>query len=433
MEQLYLGVGRSVITPKIGAALCGYTPDHFSKSVNDDLTVTAFFFKQKDETALMISATLCEINTGLCDTLRKGLAEELEIPVENVLLCATHTHSGPNLMGQYGWGDIDREYCDTVFVPRLKEAVKEAVSSQKPVSMGVGVGESLVGINRRELTRGGIATLGQNPWGAFDPKMTVISFVDENERCVANMIHYGAHCTGAGQNVEITRDWAGVMIDRLDAVSGGVTAFFNGPEGDVGPRLTNGKTVGNLQLALELGEVAAQDAVRIYRSIKEYNSPALALLCADTAVPLAPRIPLEVALAEYEKYKNYSINQLGAQKEHYRTIIESYEKGERDLPFRYFPQTLVRLGEVLFASFPYELFSEIGLRIAKEVKDARVLSLSNANGADGYFITEDQICRGGYEVDMFLSGNCQGYLHSADTCLVGEVLKNIDQLIKERD
>ena len=43
------------------------------------------------------------------------------------------------------------------------------------------------------------------------------------------------------------------MIDRLEAATGTLTAFINGAEGDVGPRLTNGKTVGNISLVEEHG------------------------------------------------------------------------------------------------------------------------------------------------------------------------------------
>ena len=431
MDKLLLGVGRAIITPKIGTALYGYEPDHFSRSLNDDLTATAFFFKQGENTALMISATVCEINTELCNEIRSLLALEFNIPTESILICATHTHSGPNTMGQYGWGDVDREYCDNIFIPRLREAVREAVFAPRSVKIGVGVGESLVGVNRREINKEGKAILGQNPWGAFDPQMTVIKFVDEDMRCVANIIHYGGHCTGSGSNYEITRDWAGVMIDRLEAVSGGVTAFFNGPEGDIGPRLSNGQTVGDLSLALELGEIAARDAIAIYSSITECREQTLSLSCRDTAVPLSPRISLEEARTEYEKYRKYTVNSLAARGDHYRQVIESYEKGEEEQPYRRFPQTIIRLGEVLLVGFPYELFSEIGLRVAKEIKSVRVLSLALANGSDGYFVTEDQICRGGYEVDMFLYGRPQGYSASADTYLVGETVKNIDKLIQE--
>jgi len=92
--------------------------------------------------------------------------------------------------------------------------------------------------------------------------MTVISFADEEGKVVANIVHYGMHGTCAGRNYEISRDWAGVMVDDVERVSGAITAFFNGAEGDVGPRLTNGLTTGNgdITYAERHGALAAHDA-----------------------------------------------------------------------------------------------------------------------------------------------------------------------------
>ena len=100
-NDLFLGVGRAVITPKVGACLAGYRPDIVSTSVNDDLTATAFYFKQNETEALLVSLTLCEISTSLVDELLKGIEESFGIKKENCILHAIHTHSGPNLMEMY--------------------------------------------------------------------------------------------------------------------------------------------------------------------------------------------------------------------------------------------------------------------------------------------------------------------------------------------
>ncbi|MBR6794772.1 MAG: hypothetical protein IKM52_01530 [Clostridia bacterium] len=39
---------------------------------------------------------------------------------------------------------------------------------------------------------------GQNPWGVFNPCMTVISFRTEEGKPYANLVHYGVHLTAAG-------------------------------------------------------------------------------------------------------------------------------------------------------------------------------------------------------------------------------------------
>ena len=137
MEKLCLGVGREIITPPVGSNLYGYSPDIISKSINDDLQATAFFFAQGEKRALMISITVCEIQTKLCNDIRKLLEEKTGIPSENIMLCATHTHSGPNVAGSVGWGEIDKEYCDLIFVPEIVNATLKAVETAHIVSSNI--------------------------------------------------------------------------------------------------------------------------------------------------------------------------------------------------------------------------------------------------------------------------------------------------------
>lgn len=433
MEKLYLGVSRKLITPAVGGQLYGYRPDVFSKTVEDDLTVTAFYFRQGDTQALMLSATVCLIQTELTQRILSLIEQEFAIPRESCVISATHTHSGPNTAGQSGWGDIDKKYCEEIFVPAILEAVKKAVNNIQPVKMGTASANSFVGINRREITEENKVKFGQNTWGSFNPKMTVISFSDEHGNAVANMIHYGAHGTAAGTNHEITRDWSGIMVDALENQSGAITAFFNGPEGDVGPRLSNKKTVGDLNYVRELGAVAARDAIRIFDDIFSYTDIKLSVSHKKLTIPLKKRMERENAKAMLDEYKDHTVNIRGMIKVYLENVICSYEKGFVDKESLELEQTVIALGDIVFASFPYELFSEIGMRIDKAFKTKSVLSLSNANGSEGYFITQDAICRGGYEVDMFLYGHIQPYCDDADFHLMKETIEHIKNIEQKRE
>ncbi len=427
--SLHLGVGQTIITPEIGGHLYGYNNDTYSDSVHDDLTATVFYLQEENKKALLVSVTVCIIHTSLTDRIRKLLAEETGVPAENCIISATHTHSGPCTTGSAGWGDIDTAYCEGIFIPQILEAAKEAMKAPAPVKMGVAVGKSYVGINRRQLYTDNVIRLGQNPWGPFCPDMTVISFRDAEDKTVANMIHYGAHCTASGRNSEITRDWAGVMIDRLAERTGGVTAFFNGFEGDVGPRLTNGDTCGNIHYAMELGGVAAQDAVRIYNEIRTYADASLTCLETNVRLPLQKRLTPEEAKAEiayHSQITNRTVSILRTNQ--CERILASYEAGEKDAEYKDIPQNLIKIGDVAFVGFPYEAFSEIGMRIRQASKIPHVLPLSNANGDECYFVTEDAIPRGGYEVAMFLYKHIQPFTPNADWHLVTETLKNLEEL-----
>lgn len=427
-KPLMVGVSKVDITPEVGCHLFGYRPDVFSESVNDNLTATTFFFRQGEKTALMITACLCLIDTTIVDKLRSMIESEHGIRREDILICATHTHSGPSMNNMPGWGVIDKQYCEGIFEPAVMRSVKDAIDDCKHVTVGVGYGDSLVGINRRQLNPDNSVGLGQCPWAPYNPQMTVISFKDDDGRICGNIIHYGCHGTCAGLNVEISRDWSGVMTDALEEESGAITAFFNGPEGDVGPRLSNGQTVAELSYIYEVGGVGARDAVRIFRGIEDYKDVTLATTHDTLRIPYDKRISYEDAIEGCKSHPLDSINFDKQMAVYFNKVKESYEADFCEREYDETEQTIIRIGDVAFAGFPYELFSEIGMRINGAVKDMTVLSLSNANGSKGYFPTQDQLCRGGYEVTMFKYNGVQTPVDDADYHLMKETLRNIEGL-----
>ncbi|MBQ7321376.1 MAG: neutral/alkaline non-lysosomal ceramidase N-terminal domain-containing protein [Clostridia bacterium] len=415
-HPLTLGVGRRVITPPVGSNLYGYRPDVISESVHDDLTATAFCFRQQDLSVLLISLTVCSIGDPLCGELRDRIAAACDIPRENCIIHAIHTHSGPILNPTVGWGVPDPAYLEGILIPGTVEAARAACESAVPVTMKISQGESLVGINRRELRADNTVALGQNPWGPFDPRMTVITFAGEDDKPVAHLIHYGCHGTAAGRNREISRDWAGVMIDAVERIFGGTAAFFNGPEGDVGPRLANGLTVGRMHVddAVEHGGIAARDAARICRERGSYVTPTLGLSTETLQIPLQPRLPREEAEARMAEFEGQTVNIKAKKYDYYKQVAASYDTDYTEAASVPVEQTVLRLGDLAIVTCPFELFSEIGMRIAQGSPFPYTLTLSNTNDSRGYFITEDAICRGGYEVGMFLTTGVQPYVTDAD-------------------
>lgn len=429
MSKLRLGVSRLVITPEVGGRLFGYSPEVRSESVNDELTVTAFYFIQGETKALMISATVAAIHNDLDFEIRNIIEKKFGIPKDVCMLSATHTHSGPCTHAMAGWGEIDRKYCDKIFIPKILESVENAISDSREVTMGIAWGESYAAVNRRRTEYANFVGLAQNPWGCMDPRMTVISFKDSEKKPYANIIHYAGHGTCAGVNHEITRDWSGIMIDRLEAESGCITAFFNGPEGDIGPRLSKGGTVGNINYVNENGNIAGCDAVRIYNTLFDFHDVDLSVSSKDIAIPLKPRIPIEEAKAMYEKYKGEDDNSLGMMCNFAKNVIESYESDYQEQDAYSFRQSVIKIGNIIFVSFPYEPFAEIGLRIDKEFKGSgRVLSLSCTNGMEAYFITQEATVRESYERDVFWYSKIQSYVDDGDWYMVTKTVEHIKEM-----
>lgn len=434
MEQFQVGFSRHSITPAVGARLYGYPGARASKVLHDDLFVNALALAAKGETALLISVDLCVLEQATNDDLRKKIAQEVGIPAEKIILAMIHTHSGPSTAGSStadnGWGSMDMDYVEKILFPQTISAAKEAVKNLTPAHMGIGETSSLAGINRREMTADGKVILGQNPDGPFDDKMRVLSFARLTGEPIVSLIHYGCHPTAAGQAPEISRDWPGYMVDRLEKETGAPAVFVNGAEGDIGPRLSNGMTTGDMELMKEVGIVAGEDAVRAYKNIHSYCEPEFKVKSDMLVLPYRklptveetkaaiealgdPAKLIEVDILIYERYKN---------------ILSHYEQ---NLPMEThwkFRQTYISLGPVVFVPYPMEMFCQISLNQQARSPFTYTLCLSNANGSIGYLPTEDQIPLGGYEIDSFQSYNVFILEEKAEVQIVEENAKLLNKL-----
>ena len=424
---LHLGVAQRPITPPIGGYLYGYPNPSRSTEVHDDLTVTALYLCDRDTKALLLSFTVCSLSTALCDRIATILEEKTGVPRTAILLHATHTHSGPSTTDSVGWGTTDNDYIESILIPAALAAAQEALTSPKPARMAVGTGECLLGINRRQIINGR-SGLGQRPGGIQDTTMTVIGFFSPMGKPLATAVHYAAHCTASGKNSEITRDWAGVMIDALAEESGAPVLFLQGPEGDIGPRMPSGKTIGEASVedAVALGEIAACDALEIYEQLGHPEDVPLTVSHTILSLPLVARPSKAEAEAILSRLKDTGAGVEAKTADYYRRVLASYEEGYREADALPTPQTVLRLGDVALVSFPYELFCEIGLRVKAKSPFSHTLSLALTNGARAYFATEREIPYGGYEVDMFLLGELQRFESGIDRTYAELTLGHLD-------
>ena len=423
------GAAREDTTPALGTLLYGYRPDIACKSVHDPLHITALAVSRNGTAALLLTAEIGDIQTELCGQLREAIATHCNVDKRNVLVSSTHTHTAPNLSGTVGWGDIDTDYYENIFLPAALRASAAALASMRPAEIAIGVTESKVGINRRCQHENGEIGLGQNPHACYDPYMTVISIrASEDKKGILNLIHYGCHGTSAGLAEAVSRDWSGIMIDRLEHETQTLTAFWNGAIGDVGPRLTNGETTGNLSYTEELGGVAATDALRAYKARGGYHAGTLEIFHDTVRLPYEKMPSLDEVNKRLEGFKNPEqlINIDRLEYEHYKESKAFLEKGDGEIPEAFeFGQTIVSLGDVVFVPFPFEMFSEISMRLREYSPYPYTLSLSCTNGYNVYLPSEDQLCRGGYEVGCFMYGNLFPLASNTDQNIISENLRII--------
>lgn len=432
MQQLKVGVGRRIITPPLGTMLQGYTPARPALSVHDDVHVTAFAFETAGERALLFSVEMCNIRVNTIQRIKDKLDRKTGVSAGNMIIACTHTHSSA-----HATYDIEKphNFIVDILIPRACEAAQEALAAMEPAQMGVGTTYSDVAVNRRQIKEDtGKAILGQNPYGSWDPTMTVVSFRKLDGTPIGNLIHYGCHNTASGKNGEVTRDWAGVMVDRLEEQSGGVTAFINGCAGDCGPRLPNGKTTGNLQMALELGGKAGIDAVRAYNAIEVWEQAPLQVLSTQIGLPLQEVGSVEDVMKEAAALGDPATLK-GTMLSSYNHLLERAEylrQGNIPPAEKKIDHTFIALGPLVIQAIPFEPFSVLTLRIKEGSPYRHTLCVGYANGSLSYFPSMDQLARGGYEVRMFKTINLIPFRDDSEQHYVTASLQHIRSMYENQ-
>ncbi len=427
MTALKAGVGRADITPPLGTFLMGYAPMRPAENILDRLTVTALAMEAGDTRSIILSITTTVIDYEITDLIRSAVSRATGYDPLDINVCSWQVHSAPCTQTCWGWGEPDRPFCEGILAPGCAKAACEALADLGEVEIGVGTTQSDVGCNRRQVLEDGRVGLGQNPWGPYDPTMTAIRFVRDG-RPYANILHYGAHPTAIGKTPDITRDWPGIMVDRVESVIGGMTLFLNGAVGDVGPRPGEGTTTSNVEGMREVGYRAAADAIRACRGVKHFKPTELAVVKEDIAVPYRPlpsRETAEAAFAEAAKHRGPGLGE--AAYVHWQKVLEEYDRGSiRTCGTHH--QTITRIGCAALVPFPGEPFAEIVLRLRAYSPFQHTLSLATSNGSIGYIATRDSLHRGGYEVEVAKAFSPYLLAENIDDVLITENLRLLRKL-----
>ena len=441
--RLRVGVARRDITPPLGTPLMGYArPERTALTVRDPLYATALAFERGGVAAALVSLDIAIIADDLVALIRSEVQKRTKgaIPGDHVNVCATQTHSGPNVQDCWGWCDRNQPFLDRM-IPAAIDAIVEAYEKRGPALVGVGMVSSDVGVNRREVREDHSIALGNNPWGAYDPAMIVARFEDParlakgEPATIATLINYGAHPTVFdGATRAISRDWPGVMIDRVEHFSKAPALFINGAVGDIAPRTNLCHAIGDGEAALqEVGTRAAMDAMRAWRDIREYRDVPLHVEVGDFTMTFRPLADLKTAKQKAREFapkrEEYGYHRCEAL--HWQSVVDMHalqnkiraavkksgKKAAKDFTLpgvnrnvkpvvneqgdvigKNFRQNVTVLGHIAIISFPGEPFGETILRIRQKCPFAYMMPASTSNGCDGYFPSRESLHRGGYEV-----------------------------------
>ena len=391
---LRAGCARFDITPDWPLPLAGFASrTGLSEGIASPLHVRAVFLESHTggsvSRAVIVSADILWWAPEYVAKYQTGISVMFHVPAENIILAATHNHSGPQTSRRFApsLGLPDPRFTKLLTMAALR-AIHSAKAAREPVTIRRYRGSHHLGVHRRAWIDGEFQ-LAPNPDGPSDPDLSVIAFERADGSPHSFLVHYACHPVISSANL-ISGEFPGATICALEERTGAVSLFLQGCSGDINPagRHWSQFASGGEDEITRYGLALADRVLEMRASHGEHLAP----------VPIRSEtrdIPLAFASTPSDAEIISASMQPGIDGEWGKALLEdsSLRQPSATLAMR----RLDIADQLSLLTTNAEVVVEYGL-FAKALSGG-VLPVTCCNGMIGYVPTAAQIAEGGYEPD----------------------------------
>lgn len=404
MKQVQAGVARAIVTPPLGTYLIGYADRGGGcQSVHDDLTATALALDDGTRSLVIIALDMLVLNEHVVARVRAGVTERWVIPGDQVMICCSHTHSGPIAYADERSKRKNRQFINGL-VETLVTVVGEALAERTPVVAAWGQGETHIAVNRRQSLPDGTVTIGVNPDGSVDRSLNVLQLRrHDGPQLLVTLVNLACHATALGpKSYAVSADWPGVMRRQVEAATGGRCMFIQGATGDLNPNHEWGAD--DLAAVEQLGRQVAEQVLQLGADLQPFTAIPLRSRTETVWLPLVPRMrsdgvrPLTYreVLAREARIPRFMVDRVLNARYPWKTTLEQ-RSGQWHVPLEI---QAFRLGDCALVAHAAETFNEIGAAVKVGSPAPITLFAGYSNGCIGYLPTAAAHALGGYEVEL---------------------------------
>jgi hypothetical protein len=404
-----VGVATVDITPKEEITLAGSPSPQKTSVVATPLFAKALVISTGEQKLVIVTLDTLKYPTDLVVKARARIEEEIGIPADRIMICASHTHRGPL------W-----TYYDDRLIDPICRAVATAFSQLEPCKIGTALGSTEGVSENRRLIKGGEvwnrwllphSEQGRYPTeGPADPALGVLAVIGQDGKYRALLYHFASHPASTRDSV-ISADYPGHVQRHIDERIGYPvpTLFLLGPCGDV-----------NTSASSEIvGKAIGEGILKSLEGIELIRKPGLHVLGRELAIPVRQNPEFQEAELALKWPGNV---------EHYRKAFERMKKSQQPTYQCLFSGIAIG-DDFAIVTNPFELFCEIGLTIKAGSPFRHTMVATLTNGARGYVPTRKAFDGKGYETWF----GEHSYLSKEAGEMTGEVSANLlEELGKER-
>lgn len=417
---LQVGWASADITPPKPINLQGQMQKRISNSMLDPLTATALALETKGpdgtkEQAIMISCDLCGMQKVAQDAVKEYVRSRLkDFDADKLFLNGTHTHTGPGLADVYDEYDVSKipnvwtttQY-RKFFVQRVGEAAVKAWQGRQPGGVSWGLGQAVIGYNRRAVYADGHAQMYgdtaqpdfQNLEGYEDHGLEVLFFWRPDQTLIGIVINVACPSQETEGESYISADFWHEAREEIRKKHKDVFIFPQcAAAGDQSPHLLYRKQAEQIMLQRkgvsrrqEIGNRIARGVEEVLPYAKKDVKSSVVFKHVVARVDLPPEQPPRTPFYVTDGPKAVEIH-------------------------------FLRLGDVALATNPFELFLDYGVQMKARSKAVLTLLVQLCGQSTGYLPTAKAVKGGHYSADKFIVGPQGGKV------LVDETVRRINAM-----
>ncbi|MFK4376819.1 hypothetical protein ABH948_002218 [Bacillus sp. RC218] len=384
-----VGVCKVDITPPIGIDFIGYHRDTGINNIEEHIYGTIFVFEKDEMKTVFISIDNIGMLVEDTNIIRERVASRLHVPFEQITVVYTHTHSGPETVGNH---PLIKSY-KTILLNNVVHGAITANNNMRSCEVGWDVTTGDIGVNRRERTPDGKAKMGINIEGIVDKRIGVLAIRDVETKELSGVLVF---CTAhpnvlKGDSDVLSADYPGMTRELLEKIVNCPVIIVQGAAGNVNAKYRGSREALNQMAYMLSGHVLTMLPTVIYSPIVNLRTVSSTMQMKLKDIPEIDEIQKMAQLAE---------KQWGVNTDEWLTIVlEKYKQNIRQLSIDLEVQ-LFRVNDGMFSGIPMEPFSETALEIKESLQNELAFFGGYMNGYIGYLSTREEFAYGGYEVEL---------------------------------
>ncbi len=419
-QPLQVGAAEVDITPPLGYRMAGYFSERLSTGIHDPLHAKAIVLRHGTEQLALVCCDLIGVPRSVSAQARARMSQRTGIPIPNIVLCATHTHTGPLYEGplreyfheaalkQNSTDPQERVDYPALLTDRLVQVIVAAQANLRPAQLQAGIAhQEGLSFNRRYWMKSGEVVFNPGrlnpdivrPAGPVDPDVGILLArgVDAPQP-FAGLTVFAVHSDTVG-GTEYSADYAYFLEQTMRQTFGQqfISALGLGTCGDLNhinvnePADSGPKFQITERIGCTLGQVVREQS----KSLPPITRPALAARSTTIQVPFQQATPGQIADARQtmQRFNDPSVPFL-TKVAAVRTLDLARLSPLYPLEVQVFRLDL----DTAIVCLPCEIFVELGLAIKRASPFKQTLVIEICNDRPSYVPTLKAFGEGSYEV-----------------------------------